>query len=274
MSRVQDALYRVKAEGSPYAFKFLNAFKSKLGSFNVSYVAPKDSNSLEESIFIFAEGKNFKEISTDSTLLKLKKEWKSNSKFTHFVISGVKHPCLLLYRTVNKVELMEEDSKFHRLKIQIPFRENHEYDDFSESVYDSAMSYGDDIAKAAEKSFKEDKLHEYLDFPLNTKVKSMVLRIPYPTKSVAEIVVMTSESLTDEEKELLLENITGQLSDGWGEGFEQREIASYDTEDYEIEEDEETGETEEVPYTSKVYVYGQFWWNDERGSHKWYIKYI
>ena len=97
-----------------------------------------------------------------------------------------------------------------------------------------------------------------MDYPLNTKIKSLILRIPYSTKSVAEIVAMSTESLSDSEKEILLENISTQLSEGWGDSFEQREITSY--------EDKTT--------SSKVSVYGQFWWNNEVGSHKWYIKYI
>ena len=274
MLNVQEAIFRIKAEGSPYAHKFLSAFKSKLDSFEVSYVSPKESNSFEESIFIFAEGKNFKEISSDSTLLKIKKEWKANSRFTHVIIKGAKYPCLLLYRTVNNVELMEEDSKFQRLKIQFPFREHRAYNDYNDYVYDLDMTHGSEIAQLAEKSFKADKLQEYLDYPLNTKVMSLVLRIPYPSKSVAEIIVMTTESLTDEEKELLLSNIIGQLADGWGEGFEQREVATVEETEYETVYDEETGDSEEVPYEVKVTIYGQFWWSDEKGSRKWYIKYI
>ena len=136
------------------------------------------------------------------------------------------------------------------------------------------MSFSSEIAKLAEKSFKTDKLHEYLDYPLNSKVKSMVLRIPYTSKSVAEIVVMTNESLTDDERDLLLSNITGQLADGWGESFEQRLITTTEETAYESIYDEETDSTTEEPYTISASIYGQFWWNDEKGSHKWYIKYI
>ena len=83
------------------------------------------------------------------------------------------------------------------------------------------------------------------------------------------ITVQTAGPLTEEEEQDLKEWISGQNSDGLGEGFEQREVARYKEENeewVEDDEDEDGGyyETNDVDY----YVYGQFWWRDAKHPYK------
>jgi len=74
---------------------------------------------------------------------------------------------------------------------------------------------------------------EYLPDELQGKVLSMFLSIEFHGNDLYCVTTMeVQEALTPNEVKLLKDEWSGQLSDGWGEGFEQREIKVGDEELY------------------------------------------
>ena len=84
-----------------------------------------------------------------------------------------------------------------------------------------------------------------------------IIDLNFTLKSEDAIMTVTySEEPTNDILEKTKDWITGQYSDGWGEGLEQQSFSSYEDED-EIEyEDEETGEiyTETEKVEKNIYV--------------------
>ncbi len=76
-------------------------------------------------------------------------------------------------------------------------------------------------------------------------------------------VVRAIEELSQQGIEEIKDYLTGQYSDGWGEGFEQREVDSW-TETVEYEEyDEEEGEYYTYEVDERHYLYVSFWDSDK-----------
>lgn len=90
----------------------------------------------------------------------------------------------------------------------------------------------------------EDDMTQYLD----EKFKNIVESIEWVLKTTDSgiIVVSATRELTDEESKELSEWISGQNSDGLGEGFEQQDFAL--TEEEYDDEDEENDEYEPAHY--------------------------
>jgi predicted metal-binding protein len=138
-----------------------------------------------------------------------------------------------------------------------------EYED--ELARDEINQFADDI-KAA---IGGEDLAPYLDdrYPeLNAKVKSIKPGVgPHNGKLMALTRVYCSGGLGPKEIKQLKDYLTGQYSDGFGEGFEQREVATWTEEyDYSYEEEDEDGNVSMVEETDEVKV-GLFisFWNSQ-----------
>lgn len=108
-----------------------------------------------------------------------------------------------------------------------------QYDDIhywrDELSHEDAFGYMAEIKAALaddRRNFDNGRgLAEYLDEPFNSKVQSMVPYIELHGDKLWTVAdLRLNEPLTPEEMAELKEHWEGQLSDGWGEGFEQREI--------------------------------------------------
>lgn len=80
-------------------------------------------------------------------------------------------------------------------------------------------------------------LAEYLKDPLKQFVDNISLSA---TKETLTATISCNKELTDDEKEQLKNYLSGQYTDGFGEGFEQRPINEFTTEEeYEEEDDDD-----------------------------------
>ncbi|MGB4659567.1 MAG: hypothetical protein WBI07_10325, partial [Mobilitalea sp.] len=62
---------------------------------------------------------------------------------------------------------------------------------------------------------------------VNAKVSKYVFTVEKVGEEIMGVAVLTlNDDLTSSELEKIKDEITGQASDGWGEGFEQREIST------------------------------------------------
>jgi hypothetical protein len=89
-------------------------------------------------------------------------------------------------------------------------------------------------------------LAEYLDEPLSSSIKSIKMCVDTLTSDgrlVGMAEVTADHSLSEQEKSELMDYLSGQYSDGWGEGFEQQEVNQHMEEiEDDDNEDPETGE--------------------------------
>ena len=172
------------------------------------------------------------------------------------------------------LRIIEEVTNDIEVIFELPFRELLSSEEGTDGEGDinytpANMEHYDDIRTAAIEDWNESNMSQYLDPPLKDVVTNMIMKIP-SGRAVCNIVCTCIRKLSLDEIEQLKSEITGQMSDGWGEGFEQREVSKYRDEAEEELEDEDTGETYTESYPITVYVYGQFWWSDK--NPRWYIK--
>lgn len=134
-----------------------------------------------------------------------------------------------------------------------------DYEDTLHSV--ELLEYFDDIKQL----FKQDEyaeLAQYLpdDHPLHEVVKEIWVDVKVIKGDLYSWTkVVASRELSEREQECLLDYLTGQFSDGYGEGLEQQEFISLrETETYE-EYDEELDEYYEDEYEVYASCYLHLW---------------
>ena len=137
--------------------------------------------------------------------------------------------------------------ELNTLKLYMPLTGRmYEYDDYGDLDNDDVeldghalVGYEDSITAALFKNRMPEEtergiMHWYdRDDTVNSKVKSVVFTVENRDRQlwgVAECRIQGE--LTDVELDTLKEYISGQASDGWGEGFEQREIQTDEGELY------------------------------------------
>ena len=123
---------------------------------------------------------------------------------------------------------------------------------------DNPMNFGYELAEALEFENKEVDLADYAD-----ELEGRVTHIEIGTKIFkgrlyGEATCTVADDWTDEETKILKEYLTGQYADGWGEGFEQRPITTFEEEE-DVEHEDEDGEIYYEPEMIRTEVYVHFW---------------
>lgn len=150
------------------------------------------------------------------------------------------------------------------IRIQI-VEENAEYYDYDDEWYFAHLK-----SRAEAEWNDENNMVKYLDDELIDVVSRMKMECILSNEMLCHIICDVSPDITEDEIDMLKEWIAGQMSDGWGESFEQRELTHFPYEEEDEVEDYETGEIYTDYRESTAYVYGQFWFSS--GTAKWYIK--
>ena len=140
-------------------------------------------------------------------------------------------------------------------------------DSYRESNYE-ILHRLDEINEAIAKDIPEETgLAEYIHEEM-TEIFGKVQEIRISVmelngEAVGVATVITDSELSAKGIEEMKDYLTGQYADGWGEGFEQREIDSW-TETVEYEEyDEEEGEYYTYEVDERHYLYVSFWDSDK-----------
>ena len=169
--------------------------------------------------------------------------------------------------------VIEKSDQVHQMKLYMPLKaitydEENEYG-YKEKSYDAEeipahelVAYEEEILKAIDerKLPGEEKrgLMKYYSTcdSLNAKVSKYEFTVEEVKGELMGVAVLTlNDVLTDKELELIKSEVTGQASDGFGEGFEQREIQTndkaiyvsfWDHESWSLKTAEELGLTEQT----------------------------
>lgn len=135
--------------------------------------------------------------------------------------------------------------------------ETSEYDDLAEQ-------YADQIFEALEND--DTDLAPYADNrhgeTYASKLHSTKITVEWVCDKLYGVcIALVDDDWTDTDTEQLKDYLIGQYADGWGEGFEQREIESYTEMETSEEYDEEADEYYESEWPVRYEVYISFWQN-------------
>lgn len=145
-----------------------------------------------------------------------------------------------------------------------------EYDTYTDKLAEYELLDHLDEIEALFTRDKEDNLAQYIhsEGERDSKIYGVVTEIWVGVKVIRGKLyswteITANSELTDDQKNALLDYLSGQFSDGYGEGLEQQEFASYtETETYE-EYDEEEDEYYEDEYDVDVSCYLHLWNRDD-----------
>lgn len=126
------------------------------------------------------------------------------------------------------------------------------------------IEYVDDI----ESLFDDNELAQYIDEDRHKAIYGVVTEILVGVKVIDHNLyswteVTATRELTESEQKELLDYLSGQFSDGYGEGLEQQRFTSYSDTATSEEYDEETGEHYEDEYPITVDCYLHLWNSNE-----------
>lgn len=174
------------------------------------------------------------------------------------------------------------------ITFEVPVRINIDFVDKNYNLLDGKISYNADdfydvIKHEAEADWNNSDMASYYaedasDTAIN--INGMTMEIIKKGKRVYALLHCYTEDDEADVDELMIEDLKefleGQMSDGWGEGFEQRAIKYLDYEKREITNPNNDNEYQISYIPAKVAVYVQFWWHNIASlpQNVWYIKQV
>ena len=100
------------------------------------------------------------------------------------------------------------------------------YDKFFDEYFGGETDIEDEEYKDLVDAFNEEDLKEYFDEEVDFKILKMEAQHSKSYTRMFDVKVETDKDLTDEDIQKVKDYLTGQYSDGFGEGYEQQIIKS------------------------------------------------